>query len=117
MKALFYFYRNLNKQGHFSLKHRGKVIDHPVAIKMANPIFKVSIPGQNRVRRERRKNVHAMVGADNYHIIESDCVDLSGYREVYYCPYQCDTFIIKSTGEPVFSADEIIGINNKVYIP
>lgn len=116
MKALFYLYRNLNN-GKFSLKHKGLVTNHPVAIVMNQVVFKISTKGQARVRRLQVKNVHALVGAASYEILEPESVNIEGLREVYYCPYQCDTFVVKETNEPVFEAEKLIGLNNKVFIP
>lgn len=113
--AKFYLYRNLNRGG-FSLKLRGKVVDYLDTFYMKDVEFRVSKASQNRSRREGQRNVHAYIVADSYtNLNNSDGVSLLGLEEITYNPFHTDTFIVKSTGEPIYKADFIVGINNKVY--
>jgi hypothetical protein len=78
----------------------GKVVCHAENVQLANVRFVVSKAGQRRVREEKRKNVHAFV--------EGQWCDFSLLtmlmEELYYNPYTCDGFTVKSTGEIVSSA-------------
>ena len=116
MGAKYYLYRNLHKK-RFSLKHRGKVIEHPEEAILLGVSFQVSEKGRQRVIRERRKNVHAMVSAASVYGHPSD-TDVAGMREVTYNPYKNETFVYADTGEPVGSHyPAVIAKNNKIYIP
>jgi len=112
-KALFYMYRNLHKDL-FSVKHRGLVIEHTDNIEMTNVIFKVSEKGRNRVLKEKRKNVHAVLGFDNYKLNKN--IDISNMIEIYYDPYIYSDFVIKSTKKPIYKVKKAFGFNNKIYI-
>jgi len=114
-KALHYLYRNLNN-GKFSLRFKGLVIEHPEALIMHDVVFRVSKKGQARVREKRVKNVHALVGAKSVEIVQPGLVNTEGWREVFYCPYQCDSFVFKATQEPVYEANQLIGVNNRIFI-
>lgn len=81
---------------------------------MHNVEFKVSTKGQARVRKEKRKNVHATVAGSFYDNTNTK-FDLKGYSEVYYNPYKTDTFVDKS-GNPIYRAEEAICCNNAIYI-
>lgn len=116
MAAKKQLYRNLNN-GKFSLRFKGRVVAHPEAVIMDSPVMVVSSPGQLRVRKNKVKNVHAYIGSENVQIIEADRAVITGLREVYYCPYTCDGFEIKDTGERVESAPFLVGVRNKIYIP
>ena len=70
MKASFNIYWNLNRSC-WSVRLRGKVIDHVDKIMVIkNCVFHVSEAGRQRVLREKRKNVHGWIKADNYEIID-----------------------------------------------
>lgn len=114
MAAKFYLYRNLHTQT-FSLKYRGKVIKHPSSCIMHNVEFKVSVKGQARVRKEKRKNVHATLAGTHITRENSSAFNLDDYREVYYNPYKTDSFI-DYNGHPVHKANEAICFNKKIYI-
>lgn len=60
---------------------------------LVNPIFRVSQAGKNRVRREKRKNVHAGVLGESF--ASHPPVRDSDYNwfEVKYNPYKNDNFI------------------------
>lgn len=114
MSALFYLYRNLNT-GTFSLQYKGKVIEHPESIVMHNVTFKVSEKGRQRVLARKVKNVHARCGATRIEPIKVR-PQHSELKEIYYCPYQTPQFIVKETGEPIFEADCVVGMDNKVFL-
>ena len=62
-QAKHYVYRNLHRQC-WSVRLRGKVIDHVDSIILMRARFQVGEAGRQRVLREQRKNVHAFVVGD-----------------------------------------------------
>jgi hypothetical protein len=102
-------YLNLTKRC-YSLKalegdHKGLVIayvglDEKFSLNSAS--FKVMKSGQERVRSERQKNVHAYVVGRYQDVLWRDysLFDSVG-SEVYYNPYVCDSFIYVDSGECV----------------
>lgn len=85
-------YYNLHKKC-LSVRHRGKVIKHVISLSMENVKFVVSESGRNRVLKEKRKNVHAVVRGD---IIEYDSTDVNcddSWKIIKYDPYKYPKFI------------------------
>lgn len=96
-------YRNLH-QGCYSVKQGGLVRVHADNVTLQEVKFIVSKAGQERVRNEKKKNVHAFVEgfvvdtreADNY--VDGDKSDEelwngnSNWVNLYYNPYLCDGF-------------------------
>jgi hypothetical protein len=82
---------------------------------MHNAVFKVSIKGQARVRKEKRKNVHAVVAGTHITRENNSAFNLDDYEPVYYNPYKTDTFVDENN-QPVYHAQEAICFNNKIYI-
>jgi len=108
----YYIYRNLHKNM-FSVKYDGKVIKWTNFEIIKNVEFKVSQKGRERVIKEKRKNVHATIAGD---LIDS--INLKNYEliELYYNPYITETFQIKYNKEPIYNADLVLVINNKMYL-
>ena len=95
--AKYYIYRNL-RTGGFSVKLRGRVIEHlngPTVVMDAK--FKVNEKGRQQVIREGQKNVHAYVVCDNYHKCPEYSVDK--INKVTYNPYKAPTFMYE--GKPI----------------
>jgi len=102
-------YRNLNVKGMFSVRSRdkahdfGKVLGHfsrvIIDIKDIDKCIKISLSGQNRVRLEQKKNVHATIAGRVVNINEFDIPKNWRLSEIYYCPYTQDTFIELKTGQ------------------
>ncbi len=57
---LVHVYRNLTKKC-WSVRHKGKVIEHRDFVTLENPQFVVQPAGRARVIKEKRKNVHAYI--------------------------------------------------------
>jgi len=101
-------YWNLHKNV-FSVRVKGRVIQHVKAASIRNVTFAVQPAGRAKVLLEKRKNVHAFVRGDwmqhfddiNVSIIE----DLDGYERVMYSPYLAGTFVSCSTGDAIYEAD------------
>ena len=79
----------------------GRVTDHVPALTLADAKFVVRKAGQERVRREGKKNVHAFAVG---HISLNNGTAVFGGRKVSYNPYKNDTFVFTDTGEPVTDA-------------
>lgn len=79
----------------------GRVTDHVPALTLADAKFVVRKAGQERVRREGKKNVHAFAVG---HISLNNGTAVFGGRKVSYNPYKNDTFVCIDTGEPVTDA-------------
>lgn len=96
-------YYNIHK-GCLSIKDRrlGKVISHSDKVGVINPKFVVQPAGRDRVRREKRKNVHAFVRGehDKFNRLPKKLKSI----QVIYNPYKYDTFVNARTGEPVYKA-------------
>jgi hypothetical protein len=113
-------YYNLHKHT-FSVSYQGKVIMHADYVKLGDVEFRVRQGGKEKVRGEQRKNVHAFVIGDLLEYCEYPCENLPEEPNdmiVTYDPYKYDSFVIKSTKEPIFGASEVDMINskNKLFI-
>jgi len=122
MKKCFKIYRNLHKgnfsvQGYVIDKKGYRLVDRVSAAVLTNVTFKVSESGRKKVLRERRKNVHAFVVAEDYDVKILQKFDLSKLRELYYNPYKHESFVYKDTGESLSGEvlNKVLIINNKVY--
>ena len=83
-----YVYWNLHKKT-WSVRQSGKVVGHANLIHLKDCRFLVGKAGQARVRREKKKNVHA--GVSGYLAIPPFPSSLGCY--VMYNPYKHDTFV------------------------
>ena len=137
MKGQVQVYRNLHKTLEdgtkvYSVKNdKGIVEDHVTEIAISRPILRVGPKGNQRVRDEQGKNVHAVIrgcmvnsvwayadmdafekghakdACDNFKKLEMD--DREGYewREVLYNPYKYKTFVTRDTN-PFRSMKDVI---------
>ncbi len=112
-----FVYRNLHK-GCWSVKQNGLVKAHGLELNLYSCAVKISKKGQDRVRRDKRKNVHAGIRGylEPYHLGMSHEVKLSdevelcqrtwqGFpnsqmREITYNPYKYDSFVHKDDQTP-----------------
>ena len=96
-------YYNLHKET-FSVTYHSKVIMHADFVKLENVEFRVRQGGLQRVRDEKRKNVHAFVIGNLIDYCEAPCFDLpkeSSEHIVTYDPYKFSSFVLKLTGEQI----------------
>ena len=108
-------YYNLHKHT-FSVTYDGKVIMHADYVKLGDVEFRVRQRGKEKVRTEKSKNVHAFVIGRLLDYCEFPCDDLPVKpfgKVVTYDPYKFDTFVYKTTQEPVYNADEVDMVNSK----
>lgn len=93
-------YRNL-RTGTWSVRERGRVVAHPALVCLEGVRFVVSQPGRERVLRERRKNVHAVVRGT---MCPAGQTAPGDYRTAYYNPYEVSSFVDYETREPLYTA-------------
>jgi hypothetical protein len=113
-------YYNLHKQT-FSVQKSGIVVLHADFVKLSDVEFRVRKGGLNKVRKEKVKNVHAFVIGILEDFCEFPCSDIPQDSEgevISYSPYVNDSFVIKSTQEPIFNGTEVNMVNgtNKIYL-
>ena len=87
----------------------GLVINHTDLVKLNNAKFHVQPAGQAKVRREKRKNVHAYVSGD---LASKQQVDSGILDQAYYNPYKNDYFV-NSKGEELRDKYETVYIIGK----
>jgi hypothetical protein len=113
-------YYNLHKHT-FSVQKSGIVVLHADYVRLSNVEFRVRKGGLEKVRKEKTKNVHAFVIGTLEDYCEFPCSDIPQDSEgevVSYNPYKNDSFVIKSTQEPIFHGNEVNMVNgqNKIYL-
>jgi hypothetical protein len=115
--AEIYIYRNLTRGG-FSLRYKGHVISHSDAIWVTCPRFVVSLTGNARVRRERKKYVHAYVAGENGFVEWPFKVGIPAgpWRKVSYNPYTMTEFRLEDTGEGITYASAAILLPRGLYV-
>jgi hypothetical protein len=111
-----FVYRNLHKKCYSVRCEKTKrVVAHVNKIQLYNCLFKVSRAGRERVRRERRKNVHAgVIGEWNEDVWGN--YDTKTSVKVTYNPYHNDTFIYKETKQPIETALIVELDNNGIAV-
>ena len=112
-------YYNLHKHT-FSIQYKGKVMAHADFVKLEDVEFRVRQGGKDKVRDEKRKNVHAFVIGNLVDYCEYPCENIPeepNQNIVTYNPYKYDSFVRKDTEEPIFNANEVEMVNakNKVF--
>ena len=108
-------YYNLHKHT-FSVQYKGRIVLYADYVKLKNVEFRVREGGKEKVRQEKRKNVHAFVIGDLVDYCEFPCENIppeSNDKIITYNPYKYDSFVRKDTEESVYTADEVDMINTK----
>ena len=113
-------YYNLHKHT-FSVTYDSKVIMHADYVKLGDVEFRVRKGGKERVRSEKSKNVHAFVIGKLLDYCEYPCDDIPNPNSnitVTYYPNEYDSFIYKSTSEPIYSAKEVVlaNLRDKIFV-
>ena len=97
-------YRNLHRTEEdgthvYSVRNdKGIVVDHVTQIALSKPILRVGPKGNQRVRDEKRKNVHAYIQGmrmresliDDY----TTGIELHDWQEITYNPYLHKSFVL-----------------------
>ena len=112
-----YVYYNLQRHV-WSERKAGRVVGHPEFIWLQNARLLVGKAGQQRVRSQGRKNVHAGISgewlarsdaglsSDVVNMLHDDAMSGDAVL-VTYNPYKNDTFVTVNGGKPVYSADKV----------
>lgn len=97
-------YWNVRRKA-WSVRHEGRVIAHETIMKLEDCRFVVQPAGRERVRKEKRKNVHAYISGEwTPPGDEGVEVDLRG-TPVTYNPYNDETFV--QEGKPIHEAPHV----------
>ena len=108
-------YYNLHKHT-FSVTYQNKVIIHADYVKLGDVEFRVRRGGQERVKKEKSKNVHAFVIGTLLDYCDYPCDNIpmpSSDKVVTYNPYKHNSFVFKDSEEPIYHAQEVDMINSK----
>lgn len=120
-------YYNLHKQC-LSMRRmaRGARVSHAHTLLLNNCLLVVQPAGRDRVRREGKKNVHAFVRGypafirhswtDDDGDLSPENMDRQGYTEFTYNPHKYDSFVVKSTGEPIYRAKQVALIGKRMWM-
>ena len=92
-------YFNLHKKT-WSVRQSGRVVGHTNYIQVKNPQYVVNQKGNERVRREKKKNVHAFVRG---YVTESLPYMPNRQKFVSYNPYKNNSFVIRNTDNSICS--------------
>jgi hypothetical protein len=111
-------YRNLHN-GLMSVREaHGLVLTHEDVVFVRDASFVVQPAGRERVLREKRKNVHAFVRGDLAGFSAGSLTgfdDYTSWKQATYNPYKCSTFVDKTTGEPLHSANKVVVTTRGVF--
>ena len=113
-------YYNLHKHT-FSISRNGRVIAHADFVKLTDVEFRVRQGGREKVIREKSKNVHSFVIGTLEDYCKFPCDNLPSEPNsniVTYNPYKYNSYVMKDTEEPIYSAGEVelINLRNKIFI-
>ena len=103
-------YFNLHKKC-WSIRQSGASVIHADFVEIKEPQFVVQQGGNARVRREKRKNVHAFVRG---YLTERVGIYPKNQKLVTYNPYKHTSFVERGTDKPICNAEyAVLDINNK----
>ncbi len=102
-------YFNFHKKV-FSVRKKGKVIQHATAMTVIEPKFVVQPAGRAKVLRDKVKNVHAFVRVNSMYTVDMElnyefCEPFLPSERVKYNPYMADTFVSCATGDAIHEAE------------
>ena len=105
----------------FSVTYNGLVMLKADYLKLNDVEFRVRQGGKQKVRDKKRKNVHAFVIGNLDDYCEFPCRNIpvpESNDVVTYNPYKYDSFVIKTTKEPIYKSNEIemINIKDKIFL-
>ena len=105
----------------FSVTFGGIVVLKADYVRLENVKFLVGEKGKEKVRSVKQKNVHAYVTGTLLDYCEFPCDDIPTPESnivVKYNPYFDETFVIKKTREPIFTANEVqmINLDDKIFL-
>jgi len=107
-----FVYKNLHRDC-WSIKQAGLVKAHTAEVELWDCAFQVNSRGRKKVLEEKRKNVHA--GIKGY-IDEDPIASYDNGIEVTYNPYKYETFVYKSSENPIYASHSVKLSHNKVLV-
>ena len=103
-------YFNLHKKC-WSIRQAGKPVVHSDFVEIKEPQFVVQQGGNARVRKEKRKNVHAFVRG---YLTDRVGIFPKNQKLVTYNPYKHTSFVERGTDKPICSAQyAVLDITDK----
>ena len=101
----------------WSVMSEGKVVLHTDYIALSDVVFYINESGRQRVLREQKKDVHAYaIGVvQDFSLSEAEVPAPEYTTELTYNPFKYDSFVVKSTEQPVTKAAFVQMIKRKVY--
>ena len=98
-----FVYKNLHKDC-WSIKQDGLVKAHTHDLEMWDCAFHVNAKGRAKVLDEQRKNVHAGIKGyiDEHGVSAIEYPLRANWSAVTYNPYKYDSFVDKTTEEPIY---------------
>ena len=100
----------------FSVTYKNKLIFKSDYVILDDVEFRVRKRGNERVRAEKRKNVHAFVIGnlvDYKSFPLNEKIDEPQVDVVTYDPYKYDSFVKSNTLEPIFYTSKVLMLNSK----
>ena len=113
-------YYNLHKHT-FSVTYKDRLISHSDYVKLSDVEFRVRQGGRERVLKDKKKNVHSFVIGTLLDYCKYPCENLPSEPNsniVTYNPYKYNSYVVKDTEEPIYSAGEVemINLRDKIFI-
>ncbi len=99
-------YRNLHKNC-LSVRQGGIVKCHAENVVLKDCKFIINEKGRNRVRKEKRKNVHAWIKGTVVDASETWGMLPFEWEEAYYNPYTCDHWVSKFDAREIDEAQYV----------
>lgn len=105
---------NFSIQSYIKDKRGYRVTDRASIAIFQDCTLRVYESGRQKVIREKKKNVHAYVESAAYKIIFGN-IDTINLREIYYNPYNFDSFVYKDTLKKVTKVNRLLAYDNKLF--
>jgi hypothetical protein len=115
MKGEVQIYRNLHRNrgdggAVYSIRNNDGIVEgHDSWLTLENCKLRVRDKGRERVREEKRKNVHAYIQGKMSYLQPNAWKfrQMGEPVEITYNPYKHETFVQVETGEPVYEAKAV----------
>ena len=113
-------YWNLHKKC-YSVRHKGKVIDHVPYVALRDVQWVVQPAGRQRVLRERKKNVHAFargtwLRGNNELDLSNQELGLTKRQPVKYNPYQHKSFVLRQAEDIDITHSDYATLGSTYYV-
>jgi len=113
-------YRNLHKNC-FSIRQNGKVVDYLYydrELHLTDVEFRVQPAGRERVRREKKKNVHAYVKGTVAPLegLQRKKLFIRCFQTACYEPYTMESFETFPDETPIYEAPHVIFRKGELFV-